>query len=256
MQVLTVAQRRWGADQVAYIEVTNRQDGNARIEVSRLDDSVLQVAEKTLLFDGTNGELLNVYKSDAGPGLHFYDVLVGLHEGLFAGPRMRWLYFLSGLLGAAVIATGCLFWQRRHQLRAKAQVTSGMRIVQALNVATLVGLPVAIGVYFLANRWLPLELVDRENWEMHCLFISWLLLFVHSGLRAGNSAWFEQLLAAVIVFVAVPLSSGVLTERHLLVAVSRGDWILAGIDSFFLLLALLAGLAAWRLRPILISKRW
>jgi len=45
--------------------------------------------------------------------------MLGLHEGLFAGPLLRALYVLSGLLGAAMIATGLVLWSVKRRQRSE-----------------------------------------------------------------------------------------------------------------------------------------
>ncbi|MEY6434123.1 PepSY-associated TM helix domain-containing protein [Thioalkalicoccus limnaeus] len=119
-----------------------------------------------LVFDGVSVELLAEQ-----PALHsnangFHDLMLGLHEGLFAGPLLRALYVLSGLLGAAMITTGLVLWavKRRQRIeKAREAPHLGLRLVEKLNVATIIGLPVAIAAYFWANRLLPLELVNRAD---------------------------------------------------------------------------------------------
>ena len=46
--------------------------------------------------------------------------LLGLHEGLFAGPVLRWIYFLTGLLGTAMIGIGLVLWTVERKAKAAA----------------------------------------------------------------------------------------------------------------------------------------
>jgi hypothetical protein len=90
---------------------------------------------------------------------------------------------LSGLLGAAMIATGLVLWavkRRQRAEKARSGIHSGLRLVERLNIGAIVGLPVAIGAYFWANRLLPIELAARAQWEAHVLFIVWTLMRLKS----------------------------------------------------------------------------
>ena len=60
------------------------------------------------------------------------------------------------------------------------------RVVEALNVATVAGLLVAIAAFFWANRVLPLALIDRSLWEVRGFFIIWCCCLAHSLLRGGS----------------------------------------------------------------------
>src|SRR5690606_1062457 len=111
-----------------------------------------------LWFDGTSGRLLRTAEPDSLP-MTTYQTLLGLHEGLFASPALRWLYFLSGLMGTAMIGAGLMLWTIKR--RARAGKTLGFALVERLNIGTVAGLPVAIAAYFWANRLIPAGLEDR-----------------------------------------------------------------------------------------------
>ena len=92
------------------------------------------------MFDGTNGALLHVLPAVGSTPKAVRDVLLGLHEGLYAGPLLRGLYVLSGLMGAAMIATGLVLWAvKRRQRAAKAgRVHGGLWLVERLNVGGVI----------------------------------------------------------------------------------------------------------------------
>ena len=66
----------------------------------------------------------------------------GLHMGHFAGPVLRWLYFICGLAGTAMIGTGLVIWLGKRQLKhAKSGVMPfELRLVEVLNIASMSGL--------------------------------------------------------------------------------------------------------------------
>jgi uncharacterized iron-regulated membrane protein len=246
---LQQAQRLWGVRGVGRIEVEHPGRARARIVLTRQPQGL--EGNGTLVFDGATGRLLDAPQPRSAAWA-VQRVLIQLHEGTFAGWGLRWLYFLSGLLGCAMIATGLILWiakRRREQdkrLAAGQPVAFGFRLVEALNIGTLGGLCTAVALFFWANRLLPVGMAQRADWEFHCLFITWGLLLLHAALRlrcaASRQVWREQLWLAAGAFGLLPLLNWATTDRHLGVTLPAGDWVLAGFDLTVLTLG--AGFAA------------
>ena len=106
----------------------------------------------------------------------------------------------------------------------------GLRLVERLNVAVVIGLPVAIGAYFWANRLLPIDMDHRAEWEVHTLFAVLLLMFVLSALRPAARAWREQALIAALLFGLLPVLNAMTTSRDLLQSLADHDLAMAGFD--------------------------
>lgn len=249
--LLDEAERHWPRG-VGSIEVRRPGTELAVIELRELGgDSLLdRGAGERLRFDGTTGEPLDIPpQADGGTAKAVYNVLTGLHLLRFAGVEMRWFFFLSGLLGTAMIATGLVLWvgKRLPKRRKSGTTPFGHRLVEVLNVGTVAGLPVAIAAYFWANRLLPLGLAQRIDWEIRCLFIAWALCLVHPLLRSYRRAWIEQLALASLLYAGLPLLNLSLPDSHLLTTLAHGQWLVAGMDLTLLALAALFGLAAWKL---------
>ena len=232
----------WGPDSVRSVEVLHPGDANARVNVQRIPG--VAVLNDVLTFDGVTGEPAGEQDSYLNAPLAFGSAALALHEGLFAGPLLRWLYFLSGILGAAMIATGSVYWVvKRKPKTAGADWGFGYRFVEHMNVATIVGLILAIGVYFWANRPIPVEVEGRADWEVHCLFLAWGLAFVHALARPMDRAWVEQCALCAAVFLGLPVVNALTTSVHLVASLPAGDWVLAGFDLTALATGTLAGLA-------------
>jgi uncharacterized iron-regulated membrane protein len=247
-RVMSEARRRNDAP-IASIEVTHPGDSHARIVVRGDFAAGPLRAAHQLVFDGVSGELLAERQARSSDAKAFRDVMLGLHEGLFAGPGLRAMYVLSGLLGAAMIATGLVLWtvKRRQRIEKAGMLPHrGLRAVERLNVATIIGLPIAICAYFWANRLLPLDMSDRAAWEVHALFLGWSLLFLHASLRPTANVWQEQAWLAALSYALLPLVNALTTSRHLGHSLPEGDWVMAGFDLSMLTLGLaFAGLALY-----------
>jgi uncharacterized iron-regulated membrane protein len=244
----------WGVDSVEYISVQKPGGANARVRIERRQVERISRSSDALVFNGATGERIALPDERTFAAKTFSNVMLALHEGHFAAPVLRWLYFASGLLGAAMIATGMVLWtaKRRQRLGKNGVADSGLRFVERLNVGTIVGLPIGVAAYFWANRLIPAAFEGRDNWEMHALFITWALCFVHASLRPAPRAWVEQLALAALLYALLPQLNALTTDIHLGRTLPAGDWVLAGFDLTMLALALCF---AWALRKAMSKRR-
>lgn len=249
-QITAEAERRWGEGQVRSVEIHYPGDQHAQAIVSRQIVSPLRSTEE-LVFNATNGELISEQPATTAAPRTFYETVQGLHESLFAGWWLRWLYFLSGLVGAAIIGSGLILWivkRRPKQLKQAEGPDFGHRLVEGLNVGTIAGLHIAIAAYFLANRLLPVDLAARNEWEVHAMFIVWLLALLHPIFRPINRAWIEQLWVASAAFLLLPLVNAFTTGRDLIQSLQQGDWVFASFDLVAISAAILFAIAAIKLQ--------
>ena len=183
-------------------------------------------------FAGTSGAYLGEEVSRPGSWVSAIDWGLGsLHRGLFATPLLRWLYFLTGVGGTAMVGTGLVLWSvKRSEKRRGEPGHWGHRLVDVLNVGGVCGLLVALGGYFWANRLLPVALEGRAEWEVACFFLVWLAGLIHALVRPLKQAWTEQLVIAGLLFALIPVLNLLTSHAHLGVTVPAGNWIVAGFD--------------------------
>lgn len=246
--VVAQTRTRWGDAPMASLDIHHPNDAHARIVVNGNYASTPMRHASTLIFDGVSGELLNERPAQQSGPRAFRDLMLGLHEGLFAGPMLRALYVMSGLLGAAMIGTGLVLWcvkRRQRSQKSRSSPQRGLLLVDKLNVATIIGLPVAVAAYFWANRLLPLGVSDRASWEVHVLFLAWLLMWLHAALRPAQRVWREQCWLAAWAYGLLPVLNALTTDRHLLASLSVGDWLFAGFDLSVMIIGGVFGTLAW-----------
>lgn len=241
------AQRRWHGAQVEFIGVQHPGDAAATIELRRDHEGRLSHNGQPILFNGVTGAVL----SDAGkepPAAATYGVMYGLHTARFSFSTLRWLFFLCGLAGSAMIATGLVLWTvKRAPEKAKmGRVPFGHRLVEVLNIGAITGLPLAIGVYFYANRLLPLEMVSRADAEVRYFFIAWGLCFVVAALLPARQAWRIQLSWGAGLFAGIPLLNALTTQTHLAAALAARHWVYASFDISMFALGCMLGFTAWK----------
>ena len=254
--MLLQAERAWGQAPTRIV-VSNPNDANARVALHRPSGQQLSNIEPTMTFDGVSGALLTE-TAPMSATLDTRAAIYGLHVAHFADPLLRALFFVCGLAGTAMVATGALLWgvkERQKYAKAIAQggrVGFGVRLVDALNIGAIAGLPIAFAVYFWANRLLPVEIAQRTNLEANCFFIAWGLAALLAQIRPTRAMWRLQLTLGAVLLAGIPVLNALTTDTHLGVSLFGGPALraVAGFDLVVLALGLLLGYAAWWLgRP-------
>jgi uncharacterized iron-regulated membrane protein len=226
------ALEQWPAARISRVELERPADAAPTVEFTRDDsESIAYTYGNNLVLNAQTGAVLSTPRSIPVPML-IGDGFYGLHMGHFAGPLLRWLYFLGGIGGTALIGTGLVMWLNKRQLKhAKSGVLPfELRLVEVLNLASMAGLLWAVPGFLLANRLLPVALEGRGDWEVRVFFGAWLLSLLHALLRRGRRAWIEQLLVAALLLAWVPLVSAMTTDHGVVRSIASGDWAMAGVD--------------------------
>ncbi len=247
---LEKAQAHWGGGRVNLVTVSHPGDLKATVNVMRSGaDRVAYAFGSAVSFDGVSGQFLGADPQRAAP-MVLAGTFYGLHLGNFAGTALRWLYFICGLAGTAMIGTGLVIWLGKRQLKhaKSAAMPFELRLVEVANIASMSGLVIAVAAYFWANRLLPVDFAERADWEVNSFFIAWGLSLVHAALRPGRAAWVEQLTLAALLFGAVPLLNSLTTANGLIISLIRGDWAMLGFDLTCLGSGLFLAWAAWKMQ--------
>lgn len=247
-ELAAIAGQHWDDVVFAHVGIKHPGDQNAVAEVYKAGfDDILDAP--ILRINAVSGEILDESKPDRGPAAGVYEVLVHLHEGLFANTGLRWLYFLSGMLGTGMIATGMILWtsKRRQRLGKRGIAGRGLVLVEKLNAGAIAGLLVAVAVYFWANRLLPLDLDGRAAREVDALFVALGLSLFYPLIRTVQRTWIELLGLAAVLFALLPVLNALTTSHNLASSIGNHDWIMASVDFSFVCTGLILAYAATRL---------
>lgn len=230
----------------SFITISNPGDANATAELFMRSETLGGLREPLQLRAATGG--ITGERTGRGPAVATQQTMIDLHASRYSGLGLRWLYFLSGVGGTIMVASGLVLWtvKRRAKLPDPERPHFGFRLVERLNIGFIAGAPAGIAAYFLANRLLPLDLANRADWEINSLFIVWGGLFVWTLARSARRAWWETLATCALLFALVPVVSTLTTGRGLPASLMAGDWLFVGFDLTMFACAALAGLAAWR----------
>ncbi|MCP1213998.1 PepSY-associated TM helix domain-containing protein [Acetobacter okinawensis] len=163
----------------------------------------------------------------------------GFHFARWTPLPLRWLYFLSGLGGTLLIASGLVLFLMRY--RRRYGNTISFCLAESLVIAVLVGFVVAALGLFWTNRLLSATLASRVMWERNIFMAIWLFSLLHAwGLvlaKRAMSAWRQQLLAVTILGMGLPILD-ILTRSSWTVLLGRN--IFCAIDCC----ALVVGMSA------------
>lgn len=216
--------------------VQNPDSQKATVRVmGRYDEAypsqTLFTPQASVLFDGVTGATLQVQNplpETLSLGDQIYGVLRSLHFAEFGGWGMKWLYFVSGLLGMAMMATGTLLFtikRRNKSQREFGNATARVyRFIEAFNVASIAGIGVACIGYFYANRFIPADMSDRATWEIRSFLLIWLVTLVHALCRPVSKAWTEQLACSALLCLCLPVINFWTTGQHIGRYLNAGDW--------------------------------
>jgi len=245
------ASAHWNGAAVGRITVHLPNDANSVVSITRAEGPQLSYDQPSMQFNGATGELIGAFGDVPRPAAETRGVLYGLHIGRFADPLLRALFFLSGIAGCLMVATGLLLWAVKERqkfaktLKQGGRIGFGLRLVDGLNLGAVAGLPVAMASFFWANRLLPLDVADRGEAEIRCFFIVWGATAVLGLLRPTLRMWQAQLALGALLFSLLPVLNAFTGPAPLTVSLRSGPSAVAGFD--LVVMALGFGLAgtAW-----------
>jgi hypothetical protein len=249
--MLARVEETWGTQRpLRRIEFNQRGAPGATVTFTRVEPpkiSYVFTERETLKFSALTGDLIDEANKPAiGIGTRIRGVFYGLHLAHFAGPVLRTLFFLMGMMGAAMVGTGLVLWTLKRKERLTQSGRGGRfgyRLVSSLNIATVAGLPIACAAFFWANRLIPADRVGRADLETTCFLIVWGVATLHAFVRPERHAWKEQFYVAALAFGALPLVD-LLTAGRVLGTWPRADGIYLGFTVTMLLLGALFGYGA------------
>jgi uncharacterized iron-regulated membrane protein len=243
--VLAIAEKEWINNPVGSINIIQPNTIKAEIELRALNG--VSVAYRnvypSLSFNGLTGELKPDQTTLNTPSVAngIYNVMTTLHEARGVDLALRWLLFMSGVVGTFMIATGLILWcvKRAPQQQKQGYKSFGYRLVEVTNIAAIIGLPIACAAYFYANRFIPADMDMRLNWEIRSFFIVWLVTLLYAMVRNHRQAWLELLMLATVAFALLPIVNFLTGGQAIWNTLLNGQWIIASFDLAMWVLAIL-----------------
>lgn len=251
--MVAAASSHWNGAPVGRITVHFPNDANAVVSIARAGTQRLSYDQPSMQFNGVTGAQIGTFGDVPKAAAETRGVLYGLHIGRFADPLLRGLFFLSGLAGCLMVATGLLLWAVKERqkfaktLKQGGRIGWGLRLVDGLNLGAIAGLPMAMAAFFWANRLLPLDVADRGEAEIGWFFTVWGAAAVLGLLRPTLRMWQAQLALGALLFVLLPVLNAFTGPAPLTVSLRSGPSAVAGFDLVAIALGLGLASAAWLL---------
>jgi len=246
--MLARAEAEWGGGKPYFVRVWHPGDAASYVEMRRSFAEQVTMNRDQIYFAATTGDVL--HRFEAQPVMSAQRFISGLHFIQFDHWPLRWLYFVLGLSGCVMIATGYIYWLETRRKRHEKLGLPGVRIVEGLTIGSVTGIIIATLAFFITNRLLPLGAsfagYERAALEVWAFYLVWLATFAHAWLRPGR-AWREQCWVIAVLALVAPVLNWVTTGDHLLKTVLEGYWPVAGMD---LLLLTGAGVAVYAARRL------
>ncbi|WOE31654.1 MULTISPECIES: PepSY-associated TM helix domain-containing protein [unclassified Acinetobacter] len=235
--IVNTAQQQWHDNPVGSITVMAPNTTQAQIELRALhgESVAFRNVYANLQFDGVTGQNIsneNTQLKNPSVAMGIYNIFTSLHEARGVQLALRWLLFLSGVVGTLMVATGLILWcvKRAPQQQKQGYKSFGYRLVEVTNIAAIIGLPIACAGYFYANRFIPADMNMRLEWEIRIFFIVWLITLIYAICRTSRQAWLELLACASILFALLPLINAITGGQGLWHTLVQGQWVIASFD--------------------------
>ncbi|NRD74850.1 PepSY domain-containing protein [Shewanella sp. VB17] len=225
----------WGESPIKQVVITHPYDKNSRVTFYQDTQQTVTDKRVSLVFNGITGKLIS--KASPSSAVHTtHDTLMSLHTARFSEPVLRAFFFLCGIMGCAMIATGTLLWAVKIRQKQQINIKKGMaaslslRLVEGLNLTFITGLPLATCSFFYANRILPTDMINRAQWEANSFFIALVLVAILACINRTLTSWRLVLRITSIGLIGIPLLNALTSSSHLINNILTHQWTLVGFD--------------------------
>lgn len=154
---------------------------NGTVSMTRADSSSFVLTRDHAVFSAQDGTLVDVVRQK-DPSRRLGGILRGLHFIRWAPLPLRWLYFLSGIAGSALMSAGLILFLMKHRDRRGSRFL--FRLAETLTMGVTTALPIACLGYLWANRLFWSDLPERAHWEIEAFFLVWAVGLVHAAWRS------------------------------------------------------------------------
>lgn len=246
---LQQAQRQWGETSFDHIAVDLPNTQLSKVTVTALEDHSITRNQAQMSFNGATGTRLGNMRNNSSIAT-LNASMYGLHMANFAQPLLRLGLFFSGLLGCAMIASGLLLWSLKRQLQKKnEQFHFGYYLVNRLNTALILGLPIAMLGYLYANRIVSIK-ADSPNYEIYTFFCLWLFSLIVALVSKQQYLWKTQLKLIIVMTLALPIFNlCYLFSNHYIHSI-QDYWLFFRVDVMIWMFAFLSIFLHQKITPI------
>ncbi|MGB5818433.1 MAG: PepSY-associated TM helix domain-containing protein [Saonia sp.] len=204
----------------------------------RIDDGKGIVNDGNLVYNLATGKrIAAILPNDKTYTQTVYNLMTKLHFATFGGILLKMVYFILAMITCFSLVSGILIWKTSRdkkgytdkQKRFHHQVTK-------LYLAICLGLFPATALLFIANKAIPFTLDNRAFYENTVFFGGWSVLIIiglfWNDLKQLNSRY---LMIGGIFSILIPILNGMVTGDWVFMAFEKGQYVIASVDTFWLL---------------------
>lgn len=161
-------------------------------------------------------------------------ILSGIHNMRWAGVTLRWLYFLVGISGALMMASGLVLFYRteqRHLKHTQHRSSFTLRLIYSTNTACIIGFPLACLGLLWSTRLPEWPSIASLPWETGIFFSLWGGSLLHA-LFVPQAARLQLLVLTLLGIGLLPLDW--LTRPWM----TARPWLFLSVDGCALLVGL------------------
>ena len=226
------------------VRAYNYNDVSGTVEFRRNREDAVPLNFDWISFDAVTGDLLKNFSPK--PIAQSWRWITGFHFIQFDHWTVRWLFFLLGLTGCVLIATGFIVWFETRKKRHSQTDLTSVLVVESLTITSVTGLIAATFAFFLSNRFLPDDAYwinsSRISTEIGVFYLTWVLTLLHAFARHKTSTlgWAEQCLLIALLGVSAICANAFSTGDHILRSLAEGHYAVAGMDILLILSSAIA----------------
>lgn len=241
--------QQWGVTPLDSITVKNPNTSLAHITMNKKEDLTITRNQEQFIFNAHTGERLKNNRNTTALAT-LNNGIYGLHMARYAQPSLRFLMFLSGILGATMIASGLFLWSLKKQIKNKKQsFQMGTYLVNRLNITATIGLGIAVLSYFYINRLVTAS-YHLPNYEITAFFSVWFICLLIACLTPQQHLWKSFLKCFIVLALVLPVINLCYLFNEHLISSLYSYWMFFRVDLFMLLFAVLAIFLHQKVEPL------
>ncbi len=241
LAVLKNAQKIWPNNIGAFTLIKDTSTNTFKIQVNPKDQTSIfsfKRDRESATFDAKTAKLIEQKNVPTTNSIisNTNTALVSLHQAHFADSTLRFIFFVTGILGTVLAGTGLILWTEKRKKKNQDKKSFGFYLVEKLNLGTIMGIFIAIAIYFIANRLIPADASSRNTTEILAFFVAWGAVYFYAFIKDTKKAWKELLIYGVLIYLHLPIINAI-SSYETISSIYNRDNILIYFDIFFIFTA-------------------
>ncbi|MBS9460910.1 PepSY domain-containing protein [Flagellimonas sp. 389] len=223
---------------ITYIYARNfgKEDGTVNV---LFDDKKGITGDGIFVYGYKDGKLLQAIEpNNKAYSKGTYGVLIKLHYATFGGIFLKIIYFILAMITCYIILSGVMIWRtgRDNNKYTDKQRRFHHRVTKLYLAISLSMFP-ALALIFIANKLVPLEMIERVFYVNTIFFLGWLLLTL-IGLFWNNYRKLNRnyIFLGSVFGLCIPVINGIITGDWIWKTLVNGQYYVFSVDATWLII--------------------